>query len=569
MDWLFIPSGVMFPRASWLPDGSGFILAGGDAQAASTCPNGEKPGALFRFGLDSQLTKLSTIGCGSITDVDISHSGDRVVFTINGDLGDSRIATASLDGTAVSIVATAGPNEIFLRPTWALDDQSFAVVVQDQIAPSTLERIAVLTGGRSTLVDASPRWVVGAAHGGIYPEPRMADVVAPVVTLAVDVSRWFTSPASVSWTAVDDVDGPLPSPPPVTVSTDGAGQAVTSAPVCDAAGNCASGSASVDVDQTAPTVVSAVVPAANAAGWDKLLVTLTASCADQTSGVASCSGPMTVSTEGSNQARSLIAVDVAGNSSSATVSGINIDLTAPTVSAPTFSPSPVGSTTPVSVSAADSLSGELAVRFSFGSYPGVGSAISPMTLAGTTLSASVGASIVPGVYPVGVRSMDVAGNWSATAGLFWWSMTPAAGSLPVVVGSNSPAGSYVANPTLEGRANFGFESRYKQGQSVPDGNTVFQFQAGDLKFKSTSYEWLIVAGARAQFKGTGTINGSGSYNFLLTAIDGQIDPVVVESTSSASRSLAQAVWYTTTTWAANDSSAPSTALGGGSIVIHN
>ncbi len=38
----------------------------------------------------------------------------------------------------------------------------------------------------------------------------------------------------------------------------------------------------------------------------------------------------------------------------------------------------------------------------------------------------------------------------------------------------------------------------------------------------TSYEWLVVAGARAQFKGTGTINGSGSYQFLLTGVDGQV-----------------------------------------------
>ena len=31
-----------------------------------------------------------------------------------------------------------------------------------------------------------------------------------------------------------------------------------------------------------------------------------------------------------------------------------------------------------------------------------------------------------------------------------------------------------------------------------------------------------MAGARAQFKGTGTINGSGNYGFLLSSIDGQV-----------------------------------------------
>ncbi|MCI0745858.1 MAG: PKD domain-containing protein [Verrucomicrobia subdivision 3 bacterium] len=87
---------------------------------------------------------------------------------------------------------------------------------------------------------------------------------------------------------------------------------------------------------------------------------------------------------------------------------------------------------------------------------------------------------------------------------------------------NSPAGAYTANPSLTGKANFGFVSKYQKGASVPTGETEFQFKAGDLNFHSTSYQWLVVAGARAQFKGVGTINGAGSYNFLLTATDGEI-----------------------------------------------
>jgi len=43
-----------------------------------------------------------------------------------------------------------------------------------------------------------------------------------------------------------------------------------------------------------------------------------------------------------------------------------------------------------------------------------------------------------------------------------------------------------------------------------------------LNFHSSTYEWLVVAGARTQFKGSGTINGAGTYGFLLMAIDGQV-----------------------------------------------
>jgi short-subunit dehydrogenase len=35
-----------------------------------------------------------------------------------------------------------------------------------------------------------------------------------------------------------------------------------------------------------------------------------------------------------------------------------------------------------------------------------------------------------------------------------------------------------------------------------------------------SYEWLVLSGNKAQCKGVGTINGGGSYHFMLTIIDG-------------------------------------------------
>jgi hypothetical protein len=134
---------------------------------------------------------------------------------------------------------------------------------------------------------------------------------------------------------------------------------------------------------------------------------------------------------------------------------------------------------------------------------------------------------------------------------------------------NSPAGAYPANPTLTGKANFGFVSKYKKGANVPDGNTEFQFKAGDINFHSEIYEWLVVSGARAQFKGTGSINGSGNYGFILTAIDGQIsggggtDKFRIKIWDRASG----AVIYDNQAGAADDANA-TMALGGGSIVIH-
>lgn len=74
----------------------------------------------------------------------------------------------------------------------------------------------------------------------------------------------------------------------------------------------------------------------------------------------------------------------------------------------------------------------------------------------------------------------------------------------------------------EGRANFGFVSKYQKGAKVPTGQTEFQFQAGNLNFHSDAYQWLVISGPKAQYKGTGTLNGVSGYGFLLTAWDGQV-----------------------------------------------
>ena len=79
------------------------------------------------------------------------------------------------------------------------------------------------------------------------------------------------------------------------------------------------------------------------------------------------------------------------------------------------------------------------------------------------------------------------------------------------------------DPSLTGKANFGFVSKYQNGAKTPTGNTEFQFHNGNLNFKSSVYDWLVVSGARAQFKGDGTINGQPGYKFLLTAVDGSLN----------------------------------------------
>ncbi|HWJ02281.1 MAG TPA: PKD domain-containing protein, partial [Verrucomicrobiae bacterium] len=87
---------------------------------------------------------------------------------------------------------------------------------------------------------------------------------------------------------------------------------------------------------------------------------------------------------------------------------------------------------------------------------------------------------------------------------------------------DSPAGAFANDPGLAGKASFGFVAKYQKGATVPTGQTQFNFQIGNLNFHSTSYDWLVVSGARAQYKGSGTINGTGDFQFMLTGVDGDI-----------------------------------------------
>jgi hypothetical protein len=133
---------------------------------------------------------------------------------------------------------------------------------------------------------------------------------------------------------------------------------------------------------------------------------------------------------------------------------------------------------------------------------------------------------------------------------------------------NSPAGAYAANPSLTGKATFGFVSRYQKGAEVPTGQTEFQFQIANLNFHSDSYDWMVVAGAKAQYKGTGTINGVGAYRFMLTAIDGDL-----LAGGKGPDKFRMRIWGDNgliydNQLNAPDTDEPTTVIGGGNIVIH-
>ena len=199
-----------------------------------------------------------------------------------------------------------------------------------------------------------------------------------------------------------------------------------------------------------------------------------------------------------------------------------------------------------------------------------------------TVSESYGAGSVTGSHVYGsagvytvlvtVNDGDLSGSRGSALSIPAYIVVydPSAGFVTGGGWITSPTGAYASDLTLSGKASFGFVAKYQKGTTAPSGNTEFQFQAGSLRFQSTSYQWLVVAGARAQFKGEGTINGGPTvYGFLLTAIDGQVnggggvDKFRIKIWDKSTG----AVVYDNRRGEAEDGDA-ATALGGGSIVIH-
>lgn len=179
----------------------------------------------------------------------------------------------------------------------------------------------------------------------------------------------------------------------------------------------------------------------------------------------------------------------------------------------------------------------------------------------------------PGIYSVTLTVVDDDGGSATTVFTYVVIYDPNGGFVTGGGWFNSPVGAYRPDPALTGRANFGFVSKYQRGANVPTGQTQFQFKAGELNFHSTSYEWLVVAGARAQYKGLGTINGQGNYGFLLTAVDGalvgtgQPDKLRIKIWN---KNQHDALVYDNqvSSGDTSDTAEPSTVIQSGNIVIH-
>ncbi|MCP2241834.1 hypothetical protein LX86_000555 [Lentzea aerocolonigenes] len=190
------------------------------------------------------------------------------------------------------------------------------------------------------------------------------DTTKPTITAKTNGTAndgWYNQDVTVSYECADELSGVDGCTGTQTLG-EGANQTATGT-ATDAAGNSATASVTgVNVDKTAPTLTGTP----STTGWSREDVTVTWVCTDGGSGVTNVPAPSTVTGEGANLSASASCTDKAGNTATATVSGIRIDRAAPNTSASVAQPSGSGwyaDGVEVTFSAADGLSGVGATRY--------------------------------------------------------------------------------------------------------------------------------------------------------------------------------------------------------------
>jgi hypothetical protein len=203
-------------------------------------------------------------------------------------------------------------------------------------------------GAQSVTVTASPNFnnqdkCTGNTNSGqaSYTLDNTGPVVMGALSPAPNAAGWNKDNVNIAWTASDAGSGIGSGPTPGTETQNApTSGTVKTATATDRLGNTGTGSVTVRLDKGAPTITGSRTPAANANGWNNTDVTVSFACQDNgPSGIKSCPGPTTLTSNAASQSVTGKAVDNADNEMTATVGNINIDKVAPTLSgAPTTDP---------------------------------------------------------------------------------------------------------------------------------------------------------------------------------------------------------------------------------------
>lgn len=355
----------------------------------------------------------------NVTEVDVPvtlQSANALTVQVRGSPGGVlTIQIVGVDNDPPVVKATASPapnaagwNNTSVTVTFTCSDATSGVASCPPPQTVTAEGANQVISGTATDNAGNTASASVALNIATTP-PRITASALP----AANASGWNNSNATVSFACAATTAPISTCTPAQTVSTDGAGQAI-SGTATDLAGNKATASATINLDKTPPTITATPSPAPNSQGINTTNVTVTFTCNDATSGVASCPAPQTVTTAGANQVISGTATDNAGNTATASVT-LDIVKNSPPVITASVSPLP---------NAAGWNNSPVTVTFNCSEVAGtVSSCTSPITV-----SAEGAKQVVTGT------AVDQSGQTATTSVTLNLDLTP-----PQVTGSANPA----------------------------------------------------------------------------------------------------------------------------------
>ena len=317
--------------------------------------------------------------------------------------------------------------------------------------------------------------------------------------------------------------------------------------IADAAGNTLSLAQAISftvtppgADTTPPVITPTVSPLPNGAGWNNTLpVNVTWDVSDPESGISSKSGcdPTSLTAPTTGTTLTCFATNGAtpplSNSGSVT---LKIDTTPPITSNVLATPNPVIVNTDVTITATITDAGGSAIagaefQVDGGPFDDLAAADGAFDSNLENVTLTLPATATPllqttGVHTICVRGSDFADNVGATQCVLFAVYDPNGGFATGGGGANSPTGADSAHPTGSGPVTFAFNPKYLPNNStVPAGDLEFHYDTGNIDFKSTSWDFLVVtAGTHAQAQGSGKINNTNVCKFFLDAWDSSFQP---------------------------------------------
>jgi hypothetical protein len=311
------------------------LADGSDGSGVASCPTSK---LIKGDGANQSVTS------DSATDVAGNASAGKTVGGINID-GTAPSTTSNNQCTSTNGYCTGSTANVVLTAT---DQTGLSGVKEihysidggaEQVSAGATKTVSIPLDGSGA--GTVKYWAVDNA-GNVESANTVSlkwDNIAPAVTHTLspvpNADDWNNSNVTVTFTAKDDDagSGVASVTAPVTVSTETASQLINGT-ATDTAGNVGTDTVTVKLDKTAPSISGAIVSGTKGSnGWYVGPVTVHFTCADALSGIpgTACPSDVTVSANGANQSVTRSVTDRAGNSASATVSGISIDREKPTL----------------------------------------------------------------------------------------------------------------------------------------------------------------------------------------------------------------------------------------------